>query len=138
MANKQRGEVTITLMGKTYVLRPTFEAMCEIEDRLDTAMPDLLIRFQNGDVRYKHIATIIWAGMWAYDKDSAPSYEEVGEMIRSHGLTKVLTMGRDNPTEENPIVAFMSRGILGDKTVEEVAEQNKKGNDKVETEKKTQ
>ncbi len=34
MANKERGEVTLELGGESYVLVPSFGAVCEIEDAL--------------------------------------------------------------------------------------------------------
>jgi hypothetical protein len=36
MANKARGEVPLELGGETYVLVPSFGAVCEIEDKIGT------------------------------------------------------------------------------------------------------
>ena len=41
MANKARGEVELALGGEVYVLRPTFGAVCEIEDTIGTNLFDI-------------------------------------------------------------------------------------------------
>lgn len=135
MANRERGEVTVTLCDKKYTLRPTFEAMSEIEDRLDMSISELISKLQSGGVRLKYLRTIVWAGMYGFDKEKAPSEEEVGELIRTSGITELLTTGIKEG--KNPIVMFLIKGILGDKSVEEVLKnQEKSGNPKVEPEKK--
>jgi len=136
MANRQRGEVTITLDGKEYVMRPTFEALCEIEDKLDAAIPDLIMLFKDGNIRLKHVAAIVWGGLWGYDKNQAPTFSQVGELISKTGLINILGYGMEDGS--NPIVMFMTYGLLGDKSIEEAEKQKEvnkqKGNALVESE----
>jgi len=122
MANTQRGEVDILIEDKKYTMRPTFEAMCEIEDRLDLSMPELVMHLQNGELKFKTIATIIWCGIHGYSdslytKDAAPTLSELGNAIRTHGITKLISEGLE--IGENPVVNFVTRGLIGDEAAEE-------------------
>ncbi len=47
MANKARGEVTLELGGESYVLVPSFGAVCEIEDKIGTNLFSLGRRLQD-------------------------------------------------------------------------------------------
>lgn len=44
MANHYRGEVTVSVVGRAYTLRPTFQIMCEMEERIGLMLPQLLRR----------------------------------------------------------------------------------------------
>ena len=44
MANHYRGEVTVGVSGRAYTLRPTFQILCEIEERIGLKLPQLLRR----------------------------------------------------------------------------------------------
>lgn len=44
MANIHRGEVTVSVAGRAYTLRPTFHIMCQLEERLGLTVPELLRR----------------------------------------------------------------------------------------------
>lgn len=44
MANSYRGEVTVSVAGRAYTLRPTFQILCEIEERIGLTLPQLLRR----------------------------------------------------------------------------------------------
>lgn len=82
MANEVRGEVEIKLGGKRYSLRPTYEALAEIENLTDAGLIKLAGRFQEGDIRIKDVVAIIWAGMG----DDAPAIDEVGRLVVAQGL----------------------------------------------------
>jgi hypothetical protein len=113
VANQQRGEISLELGGKNYTLRPSFGALCEIEERLNISIPNLIIAFENGDLRIKSIATIIWGGMWAVDPKAVPTIPEVGEMILKDGLMNVINqVDEDNGSK---VAGFLINGIVGDK-----------------------
>jgi len=117
MANQQRGETTIVLGEESYTLRPSFEAMCEIEDHLNCSMLELVTKFQQGDLRFKATAMIIWAGIHGSQEDgfkpkTPPTLEDVGNSIRKHGLATLLSEGVDTGT--NSLVNFIIRGVMGD------------------------
>lgn len=113
MANQQRGEMSLEMGGKNYTLRPSFGALCEIEERLDTSIPTLIVAFEQGDIRIKRMATIIWAGMWAYDPKTVPSIVAVGEMILEEGLMSIIN--QVDSEGGSKIAGFLINGIVGDK-----------------------
>ena len=85
MANPHRGEVEITLAGKTYTMRPTFEALCEIEDRTGVGLAVQLRRFAEGTFGVRDVAAILSAGIRASDK-AAPGIDEIGQIIVEEGI----------------------------------------------------
>jgi uncharacterized phage protein (TIGR02216 family) len=44
MANIHRGEVTVSLNGRAYTLRPSFHILCQMEERIGLTLPQLLRR----------------------------------------------------------------------------------------------
>ena len=87
MANKHRGEVDITLLGESWTLRPTFGAMCEIEDETEMAILELARVFQNGRFGGRHVTAVICAGLRAA-YDDPPDYETVGGFVVKDGFHK--------------------------------------------------
>ncbi|WP_118138599.1 GTA-gp10 family protein [Oceanicella sp. SM1341] len=57
-----RGDIDITLAGRSYSLRPTFGAAREIERRTDLALAELCQVHGAGRLKYEEAAVIIWAG----------------------------------------------------------------------------
>lgn len=128
MANRQRGEVTIKLDGKKYAMRPTFEALCEIEDALDTDIPYLINQFSKGRVRLKVIVVVLYEGIKSGGE--LVSKEEIGEILIREGLVKVLE------SEAKPIAKFLSVGLTGitDDAEEETGNVNSQDQQTQETE----
>jgi len=126
MANEQRGEVSIKLNDKEYTMRPTFEALCELENRLNTTIPQLIVDLQTGIVSIKAVATIIWAGIWGYNKEEAPSIIEVGEMVVSDGMINIIGRGVEDDVETGPIVGFLIYGATGKNPTEAKEEKQEK------------
>lgn len=94
MANKYRGESEITLGGKTYTLRPTFEALVEFEDKAGCsafeALRDMMTK-QSAPV--KRLAAAFWSGIkaaWPVDSGRPPNFQEIGTAIQRDGITKVV------------------------------------------------
>lgn len=44
MANRYRGEVTVSVAGHAYTLRPAFHILCQLEERIGLSIPALLRR----------------------------------------------------------------------------------------------
>ncbi len=61
--NMERGEVEITLAGKTYVMRPTFGAMVEIEQTSGEPIYALCRRLLEGNVSVTEVTHVITAGL---------------------------------------------------------------------------
>lgn len=92
MANRPRGDVDLTLGGTTLTLRPTFEALCEIEDRTGLTMGEIGARALDGRLGVKHLAVIVWAGHCAArpaNGDPPPALGEIGEKIVAVGYSEV-------------------------------------------------
>ena len=86
MANAARGEVTFKAGERTYVLRPTFEALCAIEDRLDAGIIEIAERIVGRRYGIREIAAILTAGAQAADKDVTEA--EIGAAIAEVGLRR--------------------------------------------------
>ena len=86
MANRHRGEVEVDLGGKTYALRPTFQALAEIEDKTGTNLVTLARRFADGDIGVRDVAVVLWAGMG----EGAPSLDDVGRLVVERGLDTLI------------------------------------------------
>jgi len=118
MANQQRGETTIKIGGKEFTMRPTFQALCDIEDRVGMGIPELIMRLSSGDVRLKYIIPVIHAGVTAFNIDSgitpSPSYEELGKLIIDSGFRDAFMA---SPTD-SPVAEFLLKGINGGRIVD--------------------
>ena len=87
--NKARGEITLTLGGRDWVLRPTFQALCEIESELGDGLIALVRRLAQGSVGVRDVAVIVHAGIKAVEK-KPPSYDKVGQMVIEAGIVGLL------------------------------------------------
>ena len=56
MANKARGEVTLELGGESYVLVPSFGAVCEIEDKIGANLFNLGRRLELAEMSARELA----------------------------------------------------------------------------------
>lgn len=129
--NKLRGEVEIELTGEKWTLRPTFEALSNIEGTINKSIPEIVRDQRSGSIRVTAIATIIWEGIVAANDGEAPMtrsgkirkmrYEDVGDMIVKDGLANILS--------QEGLLLFMLYGLAGDQKMEEgrkAAEQEEK------------
>ncbi len=101
MANAVRGEVELKLGGKTYTLRPTFEALCEIESRLGMGIVELVTRVPRNRLALRHAAVVAHEGARAGGHDD--DLETIGAAITEAGLQNVM----------EPLVRFLLSGIAG-------------------------
>lgn len=85
MSNKHRGEVTLKLAKTKLTLRPTFEAVVEVEERTGMSMLRFLQKAVIADVRTRDAAILIHQTAKAADPD-APSYVEIGALLVKNGL----------------------------------------------------
>lgn len=111
MANKFRGEVDIILGGNQYVLRPTFEALVEFEDRSGkTAYEAMRDMVEGRGFSAKVVCAAFYAGMRAgwppVSHMRMPSYGEVGALIQAEGLM--------NPAVMAAFGAFLTRALSSD------------------------
>ena len=65
MANKYRNEVEVNLDGGKYTLRPTFNALAEIEDHFNTSLFKVIEMVTRGELRLKDAFFILECGIKA-------------------------------------------------------------------------
>ncbi len=83
MANKARGEVKLDLGGESYVLRPTFGAVCEIEDAIGTNLFDAGRKLERAEITAKEMVKLTHACL---TQSGYPVEEDkLGELIVAHG-----------------------------------------------------
>ncbi len=110
MANKHRGEVDITLLGKTWTLRPTFGALAEIEDATGMGLAAIVQRFASGAFGIADVAIVLREGMRAV-RDDVPDLETIKPAIVEEGFgTYALAAGE-----------FLGNAVLGDNPVKKPA-----------------
>ncbi|MFQ5774201.1 MAG: gene transfer agent family protein [Kiloniellaceae bacterium] len=88
MANAARGEVALTLGGQTYVLCPTFGAVCEIEDALQANLFDLGRKLELGEITARELTAFAHACLTC--SGYAMERERLGEMIVEDGAHKTI------------------------------------------------
>lgn len=90
MANYHRGEVDICLSGAPYTLRPTFQALCELEQRAECSIYVLARRMEEGAFTLHDITCIIWSGIRGTLGEKTPAIEDIGECIVRDGLANYI------------------------------------------------
>lgn len=105
MANKYRGEVTLKLQDKEYILAPTYTAIAEIEDQLDLSITKLISQLATNP-KIKTVATIIYAGIQAYNETEV-TVPQIGQMLVAEGYLDVLNRSGD------PIINFLMICLTG-------------------------
>ena len=103
MANPHRGEVEVILAGKTHTLRPTFQALAEIENKTGMGLLDLGRNFAAGRFGGQDLTAVIWAGLRGHvGVANAPDYATVGDLVVDEGFTRLAA----------PVGAFLA-ALLG-------------------------
>ena len=86
--NKLIGERELVLCGQHFILKPSFEALTEIES-INRPLTKIIQSFANGDFTVKDVSTIIFACA----KKGTPNFfftlSEIGEMVLADGLMVV-------------------------------------------------
>ena len=88
-ANPHRSEVTIELDGRIYLLRPSYQALAEIEAMTGIGVMALVRRFADRAFGFHDVTAVITAGLKAAGHPA--SREKVAEMVFRTGLLKVAT-----------------------------------------------
>lgn len=79
----------MTLEGKEYRLRPTFQSIMDIEERLGGIL-GLAVKAAEGNFGLKEMTVIIWATM-----EGQMTFDEVGKRLLSGGLVKASPVVKD-------------------------------------------
>ncbi len=113
MTNLHRGEVDITLDGKTYIARPTHEAVAHIESHLQAGIIGLANSFFSSTQGIKQVAAVLYYCIMAYQKDQGDkempfSFEKCEKLIYEKGVIKAA----------GPAVELVSTMVSGETTKE--------------------
>jgi hypothetical protein len=87
-ANPQRGEVEIELGGRRFVMRPTFQAIAEMEKQTGRGVIELLQSLSDGGLKVSELAAIITAGLKAAGEPAR--YDKVGALLLEGGLEGIV------------------------------------------------
>ena len=83
MANRERGEMDLTAGDKTYTLKLTTNATCELEDLSGKVLDDIMRQLAKGSS--KALRWILWASLQEYHADVAKDVKDVGPIIDAAG-----------------------------------------------------
>lgn len=88
MTNPARGEVTLKLGEASYVLRPTFGAICEIEDAIGASLFDIGRKLERAEIPARDLLKFAQACL----THSGHKVEEaaLGEAIMAQGAFEVI------------------------------------------------
>ncbi len=95
MANKERGEVTLALGEASYVLTPSFGAVCEIEDALGASLFILARRLATAEITAREVIDLAHACLThANTSQSAAKLDKaaLGEAILDAGPLEVMAV----------------------------------------------
>jgi len=88
MANTARGEVALQLGGETFVLRPTFEAACEIEDAVGASLYEVGRRLEQVEITARDL--VGFAHACVTRAGYSIERERLGDMIVENGTHGVI------------------------------------------------
>jgi hypothetical protein len=84
-ANPLRGEVSMTLGGRAFTLRPSFAAIVTVEERLGSVI-SLALKASKGELGLREATALLWETL---DQRTAMSEEELGGLILQEGVAAV-------------------------------------------------
>ncbi|MGB7417880.1 MAG: gene transfer agent family protein [Erythrobacter sp.] len=81
-ANPMRGEADFAVGGRTFLLRPSFEALVAAEEELGSLFA-LVERASQGSLTIREITALIWHCL---DPEARPTRDMVGAAVIERGL----------------------------------------------------
>lgn len=89
MANRHRGEVDVEVPSGTWTLRFSTNAICELEDREDCGIGEIIARLDDpARMRMSLLRTLVWAGL--RDKHPDLTVEQAGDIITDAGMSAMV------------------------------------------------
>ena len=89
----------LTLDGKTWSLRPTFDALVRIEQSLGVGIVPLLYRYQSQQYGITDVTRILYEGIRAAHGNETPQFADLGEAVLRAGLPDCSTVAMDLLTD---------------------------------------
>lgn len=122
MANPERGEGSVTWGGKAYTLRPTFDALCELEERLNKPVDRIMAEMEEG--RVSSTRSVMWMLLQDEHAIDFPTLKHASTLIEGIGMDHALAvlyrvMGlnvEEAKSEVNPPDAQAGTGDVSEKT----------------------
>lgn len=106
MANKQRGEVDVTIAGKIYPMRPSLDAIARIEGATNLGILAVFQRIRSGNYGMRDAEPIIREGIKAAEVTPP---DNLAELIYADGVMTFLP----------PICLFIANALNGGKEGEQ-------------------
>ena len=88
VANRARGEVTLSLGGQAYVLSPSFGAVCQIEDTLGTSLYEIGRRLESAEITARDL--VAFAQACLASAGHAVERDRLGALIVEDGTHAVI------------------------------------------------
>jgi hypothetical protein len=92
--NSYVGEKELQICGVTLLLRPSFEALVEIESK-SRPLTQIVSAFAKGDFKISDVTAIIYCTAKASNKNPILSFNEIGEMVLADGLMNIAPIAFD-------------------------------------------
>jgi len=105
MANPARKEVELELAGRTYIVRPTFKKMSEIEVRFGAGVP-LLNKMMACQLSVAEIVALV--SIMIRDQPGAPALKDLNDIVFEAGALSLL----------GPISDFINNGLKTDEVAQ--------------------
>lgn len=102
--NPERGEVSIELAGRSWVLRPTYQAITQIEAATGRTIMSLVREVTGANYSARDLAVIVTAGLRAAGEKSV-EVETVGAMLVAAGIA--------TPGVVGPVCDFLTNALSG-------------------------
>jgi hypothetical protein len=87
MANQFRDEMEITVGEDTFLLRPSFEGLLEIEDKAKAGLLELMQQISSGKITARHTVAIIYGGI--VGAGGKITFDELGQKCLEHGMAEI-------------------------------------------------
>lgn len=94
MANREQGEVGVEVAGRRYTLRPSFDAICELEGLVDKSFEDVVSEIKAG--RFSGLRAVIWCLLQDQHGAEIKTLKDASRWIeKAGGIDGVLTLIND-------------------------------------------
>lgn len=100
--NSQRGDVPVTIAGTVYTMRPSFEALASIEEKLGVGLIPLWRRFGQQDFGIRDVVTVVTESVRAGEGKVPDAFAQ--KIVQ----TGIFTLAK-------PIATFLTNALAGDR-----------------------
>jgi hypothetical protein len=83
MANRERGEVGITIGDRAYTLRPTFNSVCELEGLISKSFDVVMQEINEG--RLSGLRATVWCLLQEHHSEEIKTLKDAGKWVEDAG-----------------------------------------------------